>query len=81
MAQINIYLQMAIETEKHYNNGLNYRAALREASEKYIQKAPSLATKQGKEHNKTFNDIITDSESIDNGEVFDINTGKTIREL
>ena len=44
--------------------------------------AQSLATKQGKEHDtKTTDYIITDKEDIDNGEVYDIESGQTIRDL
>lgn len=44
--------------------------------------AQSLATKQGKEHDtKTTDYIITDKEDIDNGEVYNIDNGQTIRDL
>lgn len=39
--------------------GLEFNAALRKAKEMYKEKAQSLATTQEKEHNKTFNDIIS----------------------
>lgn len=35
------------------------------------KKAQSPATKQGKEHNKTFNDILTDKVDIDNYGIYD----------
>lgn len=59
---------------------LNIKAAERLVLEQY-KKALSLATTQGKEHNKTFNDIITDDEDIDNGEIYRMDSGQTIREL
>lgn len=59
---------------------LNIKAAERLVLEQY-KKAHSLATTQGKEHNKTFNDIITDDEDIDNGEIYRMDSGQTIREL
>lgn len=59
---------------------LNINAATRLVVEQY-KKAQSLATTQEKEHLKTFNDIITDKEDIDNGDIYDKSTGQTIREL
>lgn len=59
---------------------LNIKEAERLVLEQY-KKAHSLATTQGKEHNKTFNDIITDDEDIDNGEIYRMDSGQTIREL
>lgn len=32
-------------------------------------------------HNNKFNDIITDTQDIDNGEIYDIESGQTIRDL
>jgi len=76
-----IYLDQAKEVDLLMEEeGLTYEAALRKVESMY-EKAQSLATKQGKEHTKTFNEIISDTEDLDNGEVYDINTGQTIREL
>lgn len=47
--------------EKDYR--LDYHEAIRKAKEMYkdeLEKAQSLATTQGKEHNKTFNESITE---------------------
>lgn len=53
---------------------------LSEELEKEI--AQSLATKQGKERYKNnVKDILTDKEDIDNGEVYDIDNGQTIKDL
>lgn len=76
-------LELAKEVEKakeDMTKQLNVEAVTRLVVEQY-KKAQSLATKQGKEHTKTFNDIIADDEDIDNGEVFDIKSGQTIRDL
>ena len=75
-----IYLDQAKEVDLLMREGLTYEAALREVKSIY-KKAQSLATKQGKEHNKTFNDIISETEDLDNGEVYDKFSGQTIREL
>jgi hypothetical protein len=72
-------LSKEIETVALETN-LNIKAAERLVLEQY-KKALSLATTQGKEHNKTFNDIITDDEDIDNHKVIDIDSGQTIRDL
>lgn len=62
-------LEMAkeIEVASLYTE-LNILAATRLVSEQY-KKAQSPATKQGKEHEQLFNDIISDAEDVDNGEV------------
>lgn len=72
-------LSKEIETAALETN-LNIKAAERLVLEQY-KKALSLATTQGKEHNKTFNDIITDDEDIDNGEIYRMDSGQTLREL
>ena len=85
MAILKIYAEIADEARKLQKDySLEYNVAIRQAKEMYkdqLEKAQSLATKQGKEHNKTFNDIISETEDLDNGEVYDINTRQTIREL
>lgn len=72
-----IYLDQAKEVDLLVQTGLSYIAALREVKEMY-EKAHSL-TDQDKEneHEKIFNDIISDTEDVDNGEVYDINTGES----
>jgi hypothetical protein len=72
-------LSKEIETAALETN-LNIKAAERLVLEQY-KKTLSLATTQGKEHNKTFNDIITDDEDIDNGEIYRMDSGQTLREL
>lgn len=52
---------------------------LSEELEKEI--AQSLATKQGKEHNKTFNDIIPPGADIDNDQVYIVKTGEVLKDL
>jgi len=69
-----------IETAYLYSN-LNAAAAEREVLEQY-KKAQSLTDQdKGKEPMKELNNIITDSEDLDNGQVYDKLTGNTIREL
>ena len=60
-------LEIAKETARLYAEEVNYNAALIKAKEMY-KKAQSPATKQGKEHRKLSNDIITDNLDIDNEE-------------
>lgn len=85
MAILKVYAEIADEARKIQKDySLEYNAAIRQAKEMYkdqLEKAQSLATKQGKEHTKTFNNIIADTEDLDNGQVYDKLTGKTIREL
>ena len=59
------YLDIAEETKRLYQEGMKFDAALTKAKEMY-EKAQSPATKQGKEHRKLSNDIITDNLDIDN---------------
>ena len=75
------YLDIADETSRLKMEGLEFNEALTKAKEMY-EKAHSL-TDQDKENEpkKIFNEIITDKEDIDNGEVFDKITGKTVKEL
>ncbi len=46
------------------------------------KKAQSLTDQdKGKEHTKTINDIIPLGADIDNGDIYNLETGQTIREL
>lgn len=54
--------------------------SVQELIEEY-KKAQSLATKQGKEHNKTFNDIISLGTDIDNDQVYIEETGEIFKDL
>lgn len=76
-----IELDMSKEVDLLMREGLSYQAALREVKEIY-EKAHSL-TDQSIENEpmKLLNKIITDKEDIDNNEIYDIDSGQTIREL
>lgn len=66
MDKININLEIAKEVEYQVmENNLELSAAIRKAKEIYKEKARNL-TDQSKsyEHNKTFNDIITQKEGV-----------------
>lgn len=65
MDKTNINLEIAKEVEYQVmEKNLEFSAAIRKAKEIYKEKALTLATKQGEEHNKTFNDIITQKEGV-----------------
>lgn len=76
-----IYLDQAKEVDLLMREGLTYEAALRKVKSMY-EKTRSLTDQSiGNEDTKTTNTIIADKEDLDNGEVYDINTGQTVREL
>lgn len=76
-----IKLDQAKEVDLLMREGLSYEAALRQVKEMY-EKAHSLTDQSiENEHLKTFNDIIADKEDIDNGDIYNIETGQTVREL
>lgn len=68
MGKLKIYAEIADEARKLQKDySLEYNAAIRQAKEMYkdqLEKAQSLATKQGKEHIKEFNEIIAKTEEI-----------------
>ncbi|MGG7057565.1 hypothetical protein ACQPUZ_04635 [Clostridium tertium] len=71
-------LEIAKEIEEI---ALAHNISTLELIEQY-KKAQSLTDQdKGKEHNKTINDIIPLGIDLDNGEIYDIETGQTIREL
>lgn len=79
---IKIYAEIMEEApklEKDY--GLSYHAAIRKAKEIYKKEGCSLPGSIRNNDTKTTSLILTDKEDLDNGEVYDINTGQTIREL
>lgn len=80
--ELRLHLEIAEETKRLTLEGLEFNAALRKAKEMYKEKAQSLATTQEKElDTQTTNCIISDKEDLDNNEVYDIETGQTIRGL
>ena len=76
-----IELDMAKEVNLLMREGLSYQAALRQVKEMY-EKAHSLCD-QTKENEpmKPLQNIITDKEDIDNNEIYNIESGQTIRDL
>ena len=76
-----IKLDMAKEVDLLMREGLSYQAALRQVKEMY-EKAHSLCdqTKEN-EHEQSFNDIIAENEDIDNGDIYNLETGQTVKEL
>lgn len=76
-----IELDMSKEVDLLMREGLSYQAALRQVKEIY-EKAHSLTDQSiENESMKLLNKIITDKEDIDNGEVYNIESGQTIRDL
>ncbi len=76
-------LELAREIEKvkeDMTKQLNVNAVTRLLAEQY-KKAQSPVTKQGKEHNKTFNDIIPPGTDIDNDQVYIEETGEIFKDL
>lgn len=78
---LRLYLEIAEEAKRLTMEGLEFNVALRQAKEIYKEKAQSLATKQRKEHNKSFNDIIPKGTDLDNNEIYDIKSGQTIKDI
>lgn len=77
-------LELAKEVEKvkeDMTKQLNVNAVTRLVAEQYKKAHYSTGQSKSYEHLKTFNDIITDKEDIDNGDIYDKSTGQTIREL
>ena len=73
---------IADETTRLYREDLSYKEAFKKVTEMYKEKAPRETDQDIlKEHNKTFNDIITPQQDLDNGEIFDRETGRTVRDL
>ena len=84
MGKLKIYAEIMDEApklEKDY--GLSYHAAIRKAKEMYLDKKESCSLPASIRNNdtKTTDYIITDKEDIDNGEVYNIDSVQTIRDL
>lgn len=67
--------QIYIESE-----GISYSEAIKKAKEKLLSDRVA-AHKSNNNISKTFNEIIALDEDIDNGEIYNIKTGETIRSL
>lgn len=76
-----IELDMSKEVDLLMREGLSYQAALRQVKEMY-KKAHSLTDQSiENESMKLLQNIITDKEDIDNNEIYNIESGQTIRDL
>lgn len=76
-----IKLDMAKEVDLLMREGLSYQSALRQIKEMY-EKAHSLTDQSiGNKPMKPLQNIITDKEDIDNNEIYNIESGQTIRDL
>lgn len=76
-------LEMAKEVDLIMREGLSYQAALRQVKEMYSNKkkvAPVPASFRNND-TKTTDYIIADGEDIDNNEIYDRESGQTIRDL
>ncbi|MGG7215397.1 hypothetical protein ACQPUY_17635, partial [Clostridium nigeriense] len=72
---------MAKEVARIYPKKKDYKEAYREVVEQYKKAHNSTDQSKSYEHNKRINDIIPLGIDLDNGEIYDIETGQTIREL
>lgn len=84
MGILKVYAEIMDEApklEKDY--GLSYHAAIRKAKEMFLDKKKVAPTPASFRNNdtKTTTDIIPLGTDIDNGEVYNIESGQTIREL
>jgi len=74
-------LDMAREVELLMRDGLSYQVALKQVKEMY-KKTRSLTDQSiENENTKTTGYIIADNEDIDNNEIYDLESGQTIRDL
>lgn len=77
-------LKLAREVEKAKQDStkeISIEKATTIVAQQY-KKAQSLTDQdKGKEHPKTFNDIIPLGTDIDNGDIYNLETGQTIKEL
>jgi hypothetical protein len=80
---MNIKIEIAKETRRLMDEDgtLTFTAALRQATEMYKNSCNPTGESKESNLNQINNNIIAPCEDIDNGEVFDITTGNTIREL
>ncbi|MDU7947823.1 MAG: hypothetical protein E7J31_05240 [Clostridium sp.] len=84
MGILKVYAEIMDEApklEKDY--GLSYHAAIRKAKEMFLDKKKVAPTPASFRNNdtKTTDYIIAESEDIDNNEIYDIDSGQTIRDL
>lgn len=74
-------LEKAKEIERLVLSGLSFNAALIKVTRKYKNAPCTTDQSKSKEHNKTFNDIIPPHTDLDNGILYKIANGETIKEL
>ena len=73
---------IADEVARLESEGLSYIEATDKATEMYKEKAPRETDQDIlKEHTKSINDIISEFENVDNGEVYIDDVGYTDRDL
>lgn len=75
------YIEVArLAQEIVEDQGTSYQEAIKKAKEKLLSDRVG-AHKSENSISKTINDSITSDEDIDNGEIYNIKTGETIRSL
>lgn len=74
-------LIIAKEVEKLTLEGMTFDEALDKAIEIYKETRNTADQSNSYENKKTFNDIVSDSEDLDNGGIYNIETGETVKEL
>ena len=73
-------LEMAKEVARIYVEKKDYKEAYREVEEMYKKSCSSPGSIRNND-TKTTDCIISDLEDIDNGEIYDIETGETVKDL
>lgn len=76
---VNKELEMAKEVVRIYEEKKDYKEAYREVEEMYKKSCSSPGSIRNNDTKTILS--ITDKEDIDNGEIYDIETGVTIRRL
>lgn len=79
--EINSVDDLADEVVRQYREGLDYKAYMKKISREYKEKAQTLTAKQENEHVKNINSIISDSQGLDNGLVYNLATGEVEKEI
>lgn len=76
-----ILLAIVDEVDRQYREGLDWQAYLRKMAREY-EKAHNLTDQSiGNEHTKNINSSISDNQDIDNGLVYNLETGEVEGEL
>lgn len=76
-----ILLDLVEEVERHYRDGLDWKTYLRKTIEEYKKTHHLTDQSIGNEQKQRFNTSISENQTLDNGIIYNLQTGKVEKDI